>query len=200
MEAATATASGRGVRRFAAAGAAVVLSGSMLVAAGSGAGAKGNFTRDCFRGFGDRHLTHLNGPLVDLAETPSERGCWLVGADGGVFTFGDAKFYGSAAALKLVSPVVGFATTRRQRVTGCSRPTAASSTSETRVTTVLSAVRSAPTRWLRFTSHRRATATSSRTRPARCTASRPRPRRRPPMGRPRRTERPRPAGRQPTRP
>jgi hypothetical protein len=111
MESETATGSGRGYRRFVAAGAAVVLSGSMLVAAVSGAGAKANFTRECFQGFGSRHIAHLNGPLVDLAETPSGRGCWLVGADGGVFTVGDAKFYGSAAGLRLVSPVVGFART-----------------------------------------------------------------------------------------
>jgi hypothetical protein len=34
-------------------------------------------------------------------------GYWLLGKDGGVFTFGDAPFYGSTGNLKLNSPVVG---------------------------------------------------------------------------------------------
>ena len=32
-----------------------------------------------------------------------------MGADGGVFTYGDAHFYGSAGAVKLAAPVVGMA-------------------------------------------------------------------------------------------
>jgi hypothetical protein len=32
-----------------------------------------------------------------MAPTPDGRGYWLVASDGGVFTFGDAAFYGSAA-------------------------------------------------------------------------------------------------------
>jgi hypothetical protein len=38
-----------------------------------------------------------NAPIVDVAATPDGGGYWLLGADGGVFTFGDATFYGSAA-------------------------------------------------------------------------------------------------------
>jgi hypothetical protein len=38
-------------------------------------------------------------------------GYWLVAADGGVFTFGDAGFFGSAANLRLSQPVVGMAAT-----------------------------------------------------------------------------------------
>jgi hypothetical protein len=34
-------------------------------------------------------------------------GYWLVGADGGIFAFGDAPFRGSAGALHLTAPVVG---------------------------------------------------------------------------------------------
>jgi TM2 domain-containing membrane protein YozV len=30
-----------------------------------------------------------------MAATPDGRGYWLVAADGGVFAFGDAQFYGS---------------------------------------------------------------------------------------------------------
>jgi len=32
-----------------------------------------------------------------MARTPDGHGYWLVGADGGVFAFGDAGFHGSAA-------------------------------------------------------------------------------------------------------
>ncbi len=37
----------------------------------------------------------LNSPIVGLVPTPSGRGYWLLGADGGVFSFGDAWFVGS---------------------------------------------------------------------------------------------------------
>ena len=40
---------------------------------------------------------------------PPAHGYWLVAADGGIFTFGDAGFYGSAAGQALVQPVVGIA-------------------------------------------------------------------------------------------
>jgi hypothetical protein len=36
-------------------------------------------------------------PIVGIAATPDGGGYWMVGADGGVFAFGDAGFYGSAA-------------------------------------------------------------------------------------------------------
>jgi hypothetical protein len=32
-----------------------------------------------------------------MAGTPTGKGYWFVGADGGIFTFGDALFDGSAA-------------------------------------------------------------------------------------------------------
>lgn len=38
---------------------------------------------------------HLNAPIVGHASTPNRNGEWLVAADGGVFAFGDAGFYGS---------------------------------------------------------------------------------------------------------
>ena len=38
---------------------------------------------------------HLNAPIVGRAFTPNRNGEWLVAADGGVFAFGDAPFYGS---------------------------------------------------------------------------------------------------------
>ena len=41
----------------------------------------------------------------------SGHGYWLVGSDGGIFTFGDAQFYGSTGALALQRPVVGITPT-----------------------------------------------------------------------------------------
>ncbi len=43
--------------------------------------------------------------------TPSGKGYWLVASDGGVFAFGDARFFGSTGALRLAQPVVGMAPT-----------------------------------------------------------------------------------------
>ncbi|HEV7862823.1 MAG TPA: hypothetical protein VGR20_08990, partial [Acidimicrobiia bacterium] len=37
------------------------------------------------------------------------RGYWFVAADGGIFSFGDAGFFGSTGAIKLVKPIVGMA-------------------------------------------------------------------------------------------
>ncbi|HEX3461866.1 MAG TPA: prenyltransferase/squalene oxidase repeat-containing protein [Acidimicrobiales bacterium] len=39
------------------------------------------------------------------------QGYWLVGSDGGIFTFGDAGFFGSTGALHLNQPIVGMAAT-----------------------------------------------------------------------------------------
>jgi N-acetylmuramoyl-L-alanine amidase len=51
----------------------------------------------------------LNEPIVGMAATPNGGGYWLVAADGGVFSFGDATFYGSAAASHPTAPAVGMA-------------------------------------------------------------------------------------------
>jgi hypothetical protein len=40
-----------------------------------------------------------------------QQGYWEVGADGGVFSFGNATFYGSTVGMKLKSPIVGMAAT-----------------------------------------------------------------------------------------
>jgi hypothetical protein len=37
----------------------------------------------------------LNAPISAIRRTPSDRGWWLVAQDGGVFTYGDAQFWGS---------------------------------------------------------------------------------------------------------
>ncbi|MDA8341848.1 MAG: N-acetylmuramoyl-L-alanine amidase, partial [Actinomycetota bacterium] len=49
-------------------------------------------------------------PVVGAAAAPGH-GYWLVAADGGVFAFGDATTWGSAAGHPLAAPVVGMAAT-----------------------------------------------------------------------------------------
>jgi hypothetical protein len=46
-----------------------------------------------------------------MAATPDGKGYWLVAADGGIFNFGDASFFGSTGAIHLNQPVVGMAAT-----------------------------------------------------------------------------------------
>ncbi len=52
---------------------------------------------------------HLNAPIVGMASTSDGHGYWTVGADGGVFSFGDAKFAGSMGGKHLNAPIVGMA-------------------------------------------------------------------------------------------
>jgi hypothetical protein len=60
----------------------------------------------------------LNAPIVGGAAAPDGQGYWLVGADGGVFDFGDAAFYGSTYTYGITglsgphpldAPIVGMA-------------------------------------------------------------------------------------------
>jgi N-acetylmuramoyl-L-alanine amidase len=60
---------------------------------------------------GPNSLTTPDTPVVGMAPTPDGKGYWLVAADGGIFTFGDAAFYGSEGGVALNSPVVGMAPT-----------------------------------------------------------------------------------------
>jgi hypothetical protein len=46
-----------------------------------------------------------------MAPTPTGRGYWLVAGDGGVFSFGDARFHGSTGNIRLNQPIVGMAAT-----------------------------------------------------------------------------------------
>ncbi len=58
---------------------------------------------------GDLAGTRVAAPIVGLVPTPSGAGYWLVGRDGGVFTFGDARYFGSTGGLPLAAPIVGMA-------------------------------------------------------------------------------------------
>ncbi|MFZ0250144.1 MAG: hypothetical protein WAL61_09375 [Acidimicrobiales bacterium] len=51
----------------------------------------------------------LHAPIVGMALTPDHGGYWLVGADGGVFAFGDAGYFGSMGGQFLRQPIVGMA-------------------------------------------------------------------------------------------
>ena len=43
----------------------------------------------------DPNRQNSNAPIVGMAATPTGKGYWLVAADGGVFSFGDAPFLGN---------------------------------------------------------------------------------------------------------
>jgi hypothetical protein len=62
------------------------------------------------RGFGG--IAHgSNAPVVAIAATPDGKGYWLLASDGGVFSFGDARFHGSTGGMRLQGPIAGIAAT-----------------------------------------------------------------------------------------
>jgi hypothetical protein len=61
-------------------------------------------------------MLHLAAPIVGLSEPAFQDGYYLVGADGGVFTFGiDVSYEGSMAGQHLSAPIVGIAATGSYR-------------------------------------------------------------------------------------
>jgi hypothetical protein len=76
-----------------------------LSAAGS-VGGWGDFDSQLSQCYGG-YVGHLNKPAVALSYTPDKKGYWIFAADGGVFSFCDANFYGSTAGTHLNAPVVG---------------------------------------------------------------------------------------------
>jgi len=46
---------------------------------------------------------------VGMAATPDGKGYWLVASDGGVFTEGDAVYYGGTGNITLNAPITGMA-------------------------------------------------------------------------------------------
>jgi len=57
------------------------------------------------------HASGHDGAPVAMAATHDGNGYWIVDSDGGVFSFGDAAFYGSMGGKPLNKPVVGMAAT-----------------------------------------------------------------------------------------
>jgi hypothetical protein len=55
--------------------------------------------------------TTTGGGAVEICSTPSGKGYWVCGSDGGIFTYGDAQFYGSLGNTPLAAPIVGMCTT-----------------------------------------------------------------------------------------
>ena len=60
---------------------------------------------------GTTSLTVNAPPAPPPPPPPPAHGYWLVGSDGGIFTFGSAQFHGSTGSLKLQRPVVGIVPT-----------------------------------------------------------------------------------------
>jgi N-acetylmuramoyl-L-alanine amidase len=60
---------------------------------------------------GANAVANANAPIVGLAATHDGAGYWLVATDGGIFSYGDAQFYGSTGSLHLNAPIVGMAVT-----------------------------------------------------------------------------------------
>lgn len=48
----------------------------------------------------DPNRVNVNAPIVGMAATPTGKGYWLVAADGGVFSFGDAAYFGNVEFVK----------------------------------------------------------------------------------------------------
>jgi GH25 family lysozyme M1 (1,4-beta-N-acetylmuramidase) len=80
---------------------------------GSVSGIAGNVDLDVFNGSVSGLV--ITSPLlknrVGMVPTPDSKGYWIVASDGGVFSFGDANFYGSMGGQHLNAPVVGMAAT-----------------------------------------------------------------------------------------
>ncbi len=57
--------------------------------------------------------TPFHAAMRGIAATPTRHGYWLAASDGGVFSYGDAHFEGSAGALRLARPVVAIASSTR---------------------------------------------------------------------------------------
>ncbi len=73
-------------------------------------GIAGSFTVTASAGALSATFTETNSAAAP-PPPPSDHGYWLVGGDGGIFSFGSAVFHGSTGSLKLSRPVVGITPT-----------------------------------------------------------------------------------------
>ncbi len=53
----------------------------------------------------------IGSPVSSMATTPDRGGYWIASQAGGVYAFGDAKYYGSMGGQPLAQPIVGIAST-----------------------------------------------------------------------------------------
>jgi hypothetical protein len=53
----------------------------------------------------------LNKPVLGMTSAPGGIGYWLLASDGGVFTFGRARFAGSLGGKPLASSIIGLFST-----------------------------------------------------------------------------------------
>lgn len=58
-----------------------------------------------------RTVNHVNAATEEARSSASY---WLVGSDGGIFSFGSAGFHGSTGSLELQRPVVGITPTANE--------------------------------------------------------------------------------------
>ena len=56
--------------------------------------------------------SNASGEMEPMVTDQVNQGYWLVASDGGIFTFGDAHYYGSTGATPLNKPIVGMAATQ----------------------------------------------------------------------------------------
>src|SRR3954454_10679061 len=102
-----------GRKRFALAALLAALLAAVAACFGATAAHAANLADDVFA-YGDAFywgstggFVQLTSSLVDIERSPTVDGYWLLARDGGVFTYGYAKFYGSTGNMRLNQPVVG---------------------------------------------------------------------------------------------
>jgi hypothetical protein len=61
--------------------------------------------------YGNLEGQTLNKPIIKVTSTADGKGYWMLASDGGIFSFGDAGFYGSTGNLHLNAPIVAMAPT-----------------------------------------------------------------------------------------
>src|SRR3954468_12712248 len=100
------------MRRLAVLGCCFALAFAVPLAAPAGAN-RGHDVRGfgSARALGAPSAIPLHAPLVGIAAHPKRAGYWLLGQDGGVFTYGTAHFFGSPGNMRLNQPVTGIAPT-----------------------------------------------------------------------------------------
>jgi hypothetical protein len=106
---------------IAAAGAVLLASFGSVALAGSAAVASAPAAPNSVVSFGaapriaPEFGTALHAGVIGIAADPAGHGYWLVGSDGGVFSIGRAKFYGSTGNDRLNAPIVAMAATPKGR-------------------------------------------------------------------------------------